>query len=349
MTTIDFTQLRLEQLITHHVGNKLRDEKYLLSSEVSILEDKTREFLLKYFILPVKSEEIYSFYHSVELEMNEMYLLARRLFENPESHFIPCSQDIAKLLYEQSMHPKIKEGELNITYFTNIPFDGNATDAIGIFKSENSVPFLKMNGDKKKYFINHDYGFEIKGIDKGCIILNVNSEAGYKILIVDSGTKAAEAQYWKDDFLKVQPISNEYHQTKEFLTIAKDFVAKQLVEEFGTSKADQIDYLNRSVEFCKKHEILNKNEFEQEIFKDDDLIDSFRKFDKLYRKENEIELSDNFEISLQAIKKQARVLKSVIKLDKNFDIYVHGNRDLIEQGIDERGRKFYKIYYQEES
>jgi hypothetical protein len=32
----------------------------------------------------------------------------------------------------------------------------------------------------------------------------------------------------------------------------------------------------------------------------------------------------------------------------NFHIYAHGNRTLIEQGIDENG-KFYKIYYQEEN
>ena len=39
----------------------------------------------------------------------------------------------------------------------------------------------------------------------------------------------------------------------------------------------------------------------------------------------------------------------VIKLDKNLPIYVHGSRELIEQGVDEEGRKFYKIYYKEES
>ena len=40
---------------------------------------------------------------------------------------------------------------------------------------------------------------------------------------------------------------------------------------------------------------------------------------------------------------------SIIKLDKNFHIYVHDSRELIEQGTDEHGRKFYKIYYNEES
>ena len=50
------------------------------------------------------------------------------------------------------------------------------------------------------------------------------------------------------------------------------------------------------------------------------------------------------------MKRQARVFKSVLKLDKNFHIYIHGDRDRIERGVDERtGRKFYKIYYDEES
>jgi hypothetical protein len=39
-----------------------------------------------------------------------------------------------------------------------------------------------------------------------------------------------------------------------------------------------------------------------------------------------------------AVKKQARSIKSIIKLDKNFHIYVHGHRELIEQGVDEAGR-----------
>jgi hypothetical protein len=49
------------------------------------------------------------------------------------------------------------------------------------------------------------------------------------------------------------------------------------------------------------------------------------------------------------VKKQARVFKSVLKLDKNFHIYIHGNRELIEQGVEKDGRKFYKIYFEKEA
>ena len=65
---------------------------------------------------------------------------------------------------------------------------------------------------------------------------------------------------------------------------------------------------------------------------------------------NEIDVPDNFAISIQAVKKQARVFKSVLKLDKNFHVYIHGDKSLIEKGFDERtGKNFYKIYFDEEA
>jgi len=40
---------------------------------------------------------------------------------------------------------------------------------------------------------------------------------------------------------------------------------------------------------------------------------------------------DEFDISKEALKRQTRFLKSVLKLDKNFHIYIHGNRELINR------------------
>jgi len=348
MNKIDFSQVELHNVITHRVGNKLRDENIKLTEESTFYSEETKEFILRYFLLPVKSEEFYEFTHSVKLDMNDVYSIVKNIF-NEQSEFINHSKDLAKLLYENSMHPKIKGGELNIAYFTNVVLDDEIVDAIGIYKSETDVPFLKMKIGKAKYNINHEFGFEIKGVDKGCIIFNSSPASGFKVLVIDNSNKSIEAQYWKDDFLKLKPIANEFHQTNQFLGIAKNFVTKQLDEEFEVSKADKIDLLNRSVDYFKTHENFDKNEFENEVFQDSGIIESFRSFDNNYRQENEIKLTDNFEISPQAVKKQARVFKSVLKLDKNFHIYIHGNKDLIEQGVDKDGRKYYKIYYEEES
>jgi len=38
-----------------------------------------------------------------------------------------------------------------------------------------------------------------------------------------------------------------------------------------------------------------------------------------------------------------------LKLDGNFHVYIHGNKDMIERGVDDDGRKYYKLYYEEES
>ena len=73
--------------------------------------------------------------------------------------------------------------------------------------------------------------------------------------------------------------------------------------------------------------------------------------DKIFHldlEKNEIVFPDTFNISPEAVKKQVKSFKSVLKLDKNFHIYIHGNKDLIEKGIDENGKKFYKIYYDKE-
>ena len=85
-----------------------------------------------------------------------------------------------------------------------------------------------------------------------------------------------------------------------------------------------------------------------EVMEQPDIIKRFNQYKTAYAKEHEMEFADDFDISENAIKKQARTFTNVIKLDKNFHIYIHGNRDLIEQGEDKKG-KFYKVYYREEN
>lgn len=347
MTNLDFTEIEIQRLITHWMGNKMREEGVDLSKKESVIDDETKLHLLNYFLLPIKQEEFYSFVHSVKLEMNEVYTVVKELFADTNS-FIDLSQNIAKLLYEQSLHPKIKEGKLNVCFFSNVSVDGEFVDAIGIFKSETDVPFLKMKQGQSGFHIEHEYGFDIKGIDKGCIILNTDEEKGYKMLIVDKANRSTEAQFWKDDFLNAKPISNEYHQTNEFLSITKNYITKELPKEFEIAKPDQIDMLNRSVEYFKTKDNFDKQSFQEEVLQDQGVIDSFQNFHDVYQQENDIQLGESFDISPMAVKRQSRVFKSVIKLDKNFHIYVHGNRELIEQGVDNNGRKYYKIYYDEE-
>jgi hypothetical protein len=64
----------------------------------------------------------------------------------------------------------------------------------------------------------------------------------------------------------------------------------------------------------------------------------------------QVVIEDEFSIHVAAVKKQQRFFKAVVKLDKNFHIYIHGRKDLVEKGYDEKsGKQFYKLYFDKES
>jgi len=337
----------IENLIIHFIGNKNNGEGVHFS-------DKTTEFgnievyIKQLFDNGFKSEELFQFYFQPKLELNPMYQFISSIFNDKES-FIEESQNAGRYLYDKSTHPQIKGGELCVVYFSNCQLNNKTVDCIGLFKSENKQTILKVNTTENGLNLKEEQGINVNKIDKGCLIYNTGKEEGYLISEVDNTNRSSEAQYWKNDFLGIQPIKSEFHQTNDFLGITKQFVTQHLPLDFEVSKADQIDFLNRSVNYFKNHEKFDKSDFEDKVFEDDDVIESFQKYDRLYRQDNEVEVSDNFEISKQAVKKQARVFKSVLKLDKNFHIYIHGGRELIEQGFEKDGRKFYKIYYTDEN
>jgi hypothetical protein len=345
----DFNGSKIKSCIVHHVGNKNNGEELFLSKASHDTNDqRLHELLLKYFLSPFASPEYYSFtFSNDDFNLNPVYVFAKEIFEHPQS-FPKKSKEIAKHLYENSLHPQIKAGDLFVVRFREVQFENESIEALGIFKSESRQEFLKLNKEQDDFVLNYDDGINIDKLDKGCLIFNVNADAGFKVAIIDKSNKSSEAQFWRETFLNLKPCKDEYHYTKDFLNIAKDYVTKQLHEDFEVNKTDQIDLLNKSVEYFKTHDNFDKNEFEKEVFQDKGVIKSFREFDQSYREVNEIEIEDKFEISPQAVKKQNRIFKSVLKLDKNFHVYIHGDRELIEQGVDKDGRKFYKIYYEEE-
>lgn len=337
----------ISKFIMHFIGNKNNGDGVRFSDE--LLDYKGIEQYVKQLIdNSFKSEEIYQFYFHPNIELNPMYQFLNSIFKQKQT-FIEQSQNIGRFLYDKSTHPQIKAGELCIVYFDECQINDEMVSCVGLFKSENKNTILKVNRTEKGYDLTDEKGINTDKLDKGCLIFNTEKENGFLISVVDNTNRSSEAQYWKDDFLCIEPVKDEFHQTNQFLGITKQFITEQLSQDFEVAKADQIDFLNRSVDYFKNHEKFDKHEFEEKVFGDSNVIESFQKFDRAYRQDNEMEVSDNFAISKQAVKKQARVFKSVLKLDKNFHIYIHGSRDLIEQGVEKNGRKFYKIYYDEES
>ncbi len=348
MITLDFSETVIDKLITHYVGNKTNDEELKLSSGLSLFDEETSIHLEKYFLSGFKAEDFYSFYHPVELQMNGVYTLVKNIF-NDKNVFIKESQNIAKLLFQSTDHPKIKNGKVNVVYFSEIVYEDVILDAIGIFKSETDTPFLQMENKGNNFSIDHNFGYDLKKIDKACIIFNIDEEDGYSVLNIDNATTKTDAQYWINDFLSLMPSDDAYNNTKDLLTITKKFVTKELPKEHSLEKTERIEILNKTIEYFKNNNSFDKNEFVKEVFEKPEIIKSYQDYDNKVRSELELPKKDSFEISNQAVKKQNRVYKSVLKLDKNFHVYIHGGKDMIQKGVDSDGRKYYKIYYENES
>ena len=331
----------------HKVGVKGNQELIKLSNENLNISKEISNLLVEYFIKPFKTKEYYSFFHDSDLRMNEVYSYVSLIFEN-EASLHEQSKNIAKHLYDKSTHPNIKAGEFYTVLFKDCNLDGEIVDAVGLFKSENKDTFLKVHSVDNEFEIESDEGVNINKLDKGCLIFNTEQEDGYVISIVDNTNKSAEARYWFDDFLHVNQRNDEYYKTQNALTMCKNFITQELPEQFESTKVDQADFLNKSVSFFKDNNTFNVDDFANKVIEQPEIIDSFNKYKTDFQEDYKIEIADNFDISNAAVKKQSRGFKSIIKLDKNFHIYVHGNREMIEQGVDEKGRKYYKIYYNEE-
>jgi hypothetical protein len=350
---ISYFDAKLDKLSIHKPGNKLLDEKYQLSEAPFDINDETlNKILLQYFLNPFeKVNEIYRFYHSSgDLRLNEMFHFAESVFNDAKS-FHENSKQITKHLYDVSSHPKIKPGELYLVYFKEVQIEGEIIDALGVFKSESKETYLKVFPDENGYDIEYEQeAINIKKLDKGCLIFNTEKEEGYKIAVIDNTNKTSEAVYWIDDFLKLKIRNDNYNQTHNALSIYKNFVSEKMDDIYEVSRTDKIDMLNRSMKYFKEKGSFDLDEFSNEVIGEKAGINSFKEYKQNYEKEYETEIGDNFAISIQAVKKQSRNYKSILKLDKNFHIYIHGNKDLIEKGFDEKmNMNYYKVYFREEN
>ncbi|MCO4294583.1 nucleoid-associated protein [Solitalea sp. MAHUQ-68] len=341
----------LQYLTIHKVGNPSKDEPLVFSkAPIDLSNEDISRLLLNYFIHPFANNgEYYHLYHAVEIALNDIYVYISRIFED-KSTFQEQSFHIAKHLHDSSSHPKIKGGELYIAYFNKCLIDGEEVEAIGIFKSETKETYLKVYLHDDNYEVNYEDGINISKLDKGCLIFNIDKENGYRVSIIDALSKQNEAVYWKDDFLKVKRREDTYLQTENYVDLCTSFINTKLTESFDVSRADQIDLLNKSANYFKEKERFDFDEFTEEVILQPAVIETFKEFKSQFETNHELSLPDSFEISNQAFKKQSKIFKSILKLDKNFHVYIHGRADMIEKGFDDAtGLNYYKLFFKEEA
>jgi 37-kD nucleoid-associated bacterial protein len=347
---LDITQAQIARLGITWVGNKDRYEGVVIPKSVLLpVDDYAHELLIATLLKPyVKNEEFHYFHHDEDVTHHPVYQQCMELFAD-DAQMQPVAQNLTQQLYEYMEGDKLLGGELFIVLLDGIKFMDQDVRAIALMKVQSRINFLRTERTADAFTLRP---FEGIGLDKpelAALILQMDELEGYRIAVTDTVTKRDERSFWKDSFLRLQPIEDHFFHTTHHMTMASEFIADKMPISFGLNKADQADLLNRSALYFKENEHFDVGAFSDKLFEEPEQQEAFMSYRDQYAQGNAIPLEDAFDISNQAVRKQMKILKSVIKLDKNFHLYVHGRRDLIEKGFDnDKGMKFYKVFFQDE-
>ena len=344
-----FEDLIIKKIIVHQVGNKFQNDGVKCSESTFVPNEAVALLLCRYFLSSFKSDDReYQFYNDVDIKFNEINGVCSTIFNNPNT-FVEESKKIVSHLYNESNHPNIKTGEVYVVLFEKNNLNNDQQSVIGIFKSENKDTYLKVYPEGKDFKVHHDKGININRLDKGCLIFNESSESGYKIYVTDNSNKAKgeEAKYWKDRFLQIRPLNNDYVQTQNLLAICREFISNLPANDLGKSFRSSL--LNQALTSLHSDRI-ELTDFIEKSFGHQGLSQEFNAFLLSKQKEEGVELDEVLTPSQKAIRKSNKSNTiTTIKLDDNFDIKMRGNSNLIERGYDEyRQLYYYKLYFKDE-
>lgn len=341
---------KLNKMMIHYIGKASEDEGVSYTDNEYISPHAGIEEMLLSLMLDSFQEPEYYTLNQQRKENETLPILEpiTSIFADP-STIVDQSKALAKLLHQHSDHPNIKSGDLLVSFIKDVFVDDEIVDALAIVKVENLKSFIQLNRDSDRYDIHVLEGISPEKIDKACLIFNTEAEQGYKICALDKVSRGSEAKFWIDDFLCLEARNDDFYFTKNYIKATKEFIKDRMKPIYETDVADEADIMNRSLNYLTTEEDFDAKEYEKRIFKDESVVADFQDYKKDFANERDVRLADDFKVSPAAIKSQSGVFKSVLKLDKNFHVYIHGKRELIEKGTDEMGRKFYKLYYTEEN
>ncbi|WP_423998430.1 nucleoid-associated protein [Maribacter sp. IgM3_T14_3] len=344
---INLYATQIESISIHRVGNKNKNEGVFLSEEPFRLNDETTGLLKEYFFKPFreKEENYYKLANEVDVEFNELYKIVSEVFEdNSKAHI--NSKKIASLLFEQSNHPHIKSGEVYVAYLSNLLLDNKKVDAIGIFKSELKHDFIQFEEKNSNLDIVIQQGININKLDKGCLIFNVDKEEGYKVLSVDSNKY--DTKYWIENFLGVNPLSDDNFKTKNYLKFCQNF-AKDVVLP-AEDKQQEVLFMNRAVNHFAKNDSFEESTFLNEVMENPELIPEFKHYKTEKGPKYSIEDVSTFDIANKAVSDARKKIKNVINLDTNIQIKMdfinpESAEKYVEKGWDEERQMYYYLVY----
>lgn len=337
---MEINEAYVDKVICHHFS--LDSTQRLLNSKELCLSGLDLQTLKKFFILPFgRQKEEFTFSHAVDLSYNVVYNSVVKILQNGD--FIKCSQDIFRHLCAVSINPTIKDGDIFIARIEDVKINDSYCESIGIFKIETKSKFIETYvDDSGNLRFDIKSGFQSNKIDKACLI--VLTDKCPVCYVVDN---SKDTKFWKDEFLNLTPLSNDYMLSKTTMTILYDFIKFGLPSSNLKNKDEQIQLVNKCTELLKSTTETSIVEVANELFLDKEMVDAFMEYKKLYEEHEQIKLDGQFVVDKKAVTSAKSVRR--IKLDDTSEIYLLKTGGFIERGYDdERGMRYYKLYFDEE-
>ncbi len=346
---LDFSSTELKLLTLHHVGNKSEKQACHTAAQPYEFDQAFSELFLNYFLNAFKQDDLKKFYHEEQLEFNPVFSSCSEIFSDINS-FVDESKTIVEHLYDSAEHPYIKKGEVCLAYFSEIIFEGVITDAIGIYKLENSNLFVSFVEGVNGLSVNHETGFNPAQIDKACLVLGTGKEIGYRLLTINR--KKADDNYWHQLFLNVCLVNTSRVDTQNYLNLCLGFsddVMPSMVE-----KEEQFEFNSAAIDYFEKQDIFDYPSFSTEVLEPFGSKEPFLDYVQSDANNASEFYNKAFEIHQPEVKKAKRKMKNIIKLDTNIEVKLDSKdvaetTQFIERGYDEvRKMNFYKVYYNHE-
>lgn len=345
----NFNKATLSHVTLAKIGNPLRGESLKTSKELCAFVEEDKEILTLAFLKPFKNLDRYRFHHSSSLDLHEMHCYANTIFDQDE-RFLTYSRKIARHLYDKTKHPNIKSGDLCIAFIKGVQIDGDICDAISIVKSESLTPFLEISDSDGDLQLTTHNGIYPDKIDKGCLIVNHEKEAGYLVYTFDKG--GADTNFWVRDFLGARALKDDEFKTKKYAEMCVSFADEGLPEEMP--QEDKYRVANDAMQFFAEKDKFDEKNFEDEVLKEPKIVEKFSSYKENYKDEDGEPIAGEFEINKLVAKKAGSKIKANLRLDTGVILkftpdFAERESDVMERGYDEKMEmKYIKVYYNDE-
>lgn len=320
------------------VGNKTRGEGLSAATTLADVSD-SRDFMTKLIEKSFLMDDLKCFSYVESVELNPVYQFVSKIFDDNEA-FLKQSVNIATFLYDQSLHPNIRNGELYVL-LAQCEYKKQLVDAVAILKSEKKDPFLATDNDGREISVRTIYGTGLKGLDKGCLVLNMERENGYVVGTIDNINNGSDAQYWTDSFLHVTARDDDYHQTVKLMDMCTGFV-QQLKEQ---SEVDSVIAAKKTAELLKTGETVQVDDLADLLCQNEEQKQAFDTYRQSFEEEHG-SFADEISVVSKAASRKPVSRMNVLKLGNDFEVKVLNPDADIESGVDEvSGKRYYTLYY----